>query len=53
MYMNKFITGAVVGSTLGALGAMYVLSSEREKKALMKKEKRFVRTLYNKFEDIL
>ncbi|MHC1747610.1 MAG: hypothetical protein AB9856_04365 [Cellulosilyticaceae bacterium] len=53
MYMNKFITGAVVGGTIGAIGAMYALTSEKEKKMLMRREKDLVRTLSRKLDDIL
>lgn len=47
MYMNKFITGAVIGGTLSAAGVAYALTSNREKKMLMKRGKK----MFNKVTD--
>lgn len=42
MYMNRFIIGAVVGSVMGAVGAWYAMSSDREKRIALKYVKSFM-----------
>lgn len=34
--MNRFIIGAIVGGLLGAIGAWYAISSDKEKRIALK-----------------
>lgn len=52
MYMNKFITGAVIGSALSAAGVAYALTSNRDKKLLMKRGKRMMNKVADRMYDL-
>ncbi|MGL6173295.1 MAG: hypothetical protein ACRC1P_01615 [Cellulosilyticaceae bacterium] len=51
MYMNRFVTGAVVGGTLGVLGAAYVLATNSQKKELVKKGRQMIDMTNHKLKD--
>lgn len=42
MYMNRFLTGAVIGGALGVLGAAYALATREQKKEVMNCSKRLM-----------
>lgn len=42
MFMNRFLTGAVIGGTLGALGVAYALSSNMQRKKAFNRGKQLI-----------
>ncbi len=44
MDLGRFMTGALIGGTIGMAGAAYLMASDREKKKLMRQS----RQMFNK-----
>ena len=53
MYMNRFITGAIVGGAVGVLGATYALTSNNEKKMMAKRGRKLIDMTNHKLRDFM
>ncbi|WP_180270736.1 hypothetical protein [Sporanaerobium hydrogeniformans] len=42
MDLGRFITGTLIGTTIGVAGAAYMLTSDREKRKLMRQGKQML-----------
>ena len=47
MYMNRFLIGMVVGLGVGAAMVWYLLSTDKDKKCLCKKGKKWAKRVTN------
>ena len=53
MDFGKLVTGLVIGGTLGAAGAMYAFTSDRERKLMMRQGKRMINKTVHKMNDLM
>jgi len=53
MHVSRFITGAILGGTIGAVGTMYAFTSERERKIMMRQSRRMMNRTVNKINDLM
>lgn len=53
MFMNRFLTGTVIGGALGALGAIYVLSSNVQRKQVFRRGKRLIDMTNHKIKEMI
>lgn len=53
MYMNKFITGAVIGGAIGVIGTTYALATNSQKRSMVKQSKRFIDMANNRVRDYM
>jgi gas vesicle protein len=53
MDLGKVMTGLVIGGTIGAAGAMYAFTSDRERKLMMRQGKRMVNKTVNRINDMM
>lgn len=53
MFMNRFLTGAVIGGTLGALGVAYALSNSMQKKQLLNRGKQLIDVTNHKIHEMM
>lgn len=53
MDLGRVMTGMVIGSTIGAAGAMYAFTSSRERKRMMKHGRRMMNKTVSKINDLM
>ncbi|WP_171903753.1 hypothetical protein [Cellulosilyticum sp. I15G10I2] len=53
MDFGKLITGIIIGGTIGAAGAMYAFTSDRERKLMMRQGKRMMNKTVNRMNDLM
>jgi len=53
MDYGKLMAGIFIGGTIGAAGAMYAFTSERERKLMMKHGKRMMSKTANRLNDMM
>lgn len=53
MDMGKLVTGLVIGGTIGAAGAMFAFTSDRERRLMMRQGKRMVNKTVSKINDLM
>lgn len=53
MDLGKIMAGLIIGGTLGAAGAMYAFTSDRERRLMMRQGKRMMSKTVNRINDIM
>ncbi len=53
MDMSRLITGMLIGGTIGAAGAMYAFTSDRERKLMMRQGRRMMNKTVNRMNDLM
>ena len=53
MDLGKLMTGLLIGGTIGAAGAMYAFTSDRERRVMMRQGRRMMNKTVSKINDLM
>lgn len=53
MDLGRMMTGVVIGGLLGATGAMFAFTSDRERKLMMRQSRRMMNRTMGKLNDLM
>ncbi len=53
MDLGKLMAGMVIGGALGAVGAMYAFTSDRERRLMMRQGRRMMNRTVNRINDMM